>query len=372
MPIIFKGHQMKKYLVAIAYFLISNMVTANSIVLENAVLSDGGVSPRTAEQKAATIAMSEILTSQDVDPYAAMASTNLGAGPVWFRLYDDMKIFSVNVSTKQYIGSWNLGTPNPCNTDNSSENCSTPWWTGRWGMDEFLESDIIGRYAAGEMGWDQGRETDDTTMGCMGRNPLRHGDIEGDGKKDLVILLLNGYTLDFLIFSPEKHKNIFTAKLDFNDVIQHEKLFTADSKNEYLLPSETRPQYQFWSRTGADTDSPFSMSQGYRGFGKLYAGHFESEQTQDLLVWRKVFKSRLLADPIKGFEKISDTFIHYKLVNGEYQKQATEQSVVKGWLDAKQLTWQKGFPSKSECQGQEGQLIPEMHDPLLNDPDVLK
>jgi hypothetical protein len=44
---------------------------------------------------------------------------------------------------------------------------------------------------------------------------------------------------------------------------------------------------------------------------------------------------------------------------------------VKGWLTAKQLTWKKGYPSKSECAGQEGQFIPEMHDVLLNDPDVL-
>ena len=47
------------------------------------------------------------------------------------------------------------------------------------------------------------------------------------------------------------------------------------------------------------------------------------------------------------------------------------QQNVNGWLAAKQLSWQQGFPSRSECPGQEGQLIPELHDPLLNDPDVL-
>ncbi len=94
--------------------------------------------------------------------------------------------------------------------------------------------------------------------------------------------------------------------------------------------------------------------------------------TLDILVWRKVYKSNLLKDPIAGFAKLSDTYIHHKLINGEYKKQPTEQSVIKGWLEAKNLTWQKGYPSKSECPGQEGKLIPEMHDPLLNDPDMLK
>ncbi|QEI14211.1 hypothetical protein FY115_12100 [Cellvibrio japonicus] len=316
--------------------------------------------------------MSEILASTDVDPYAAMASTNLGDGSIWYRLYDDMKIFSVNVSAKQYLGSWKLGVTDPCEAEDAPENCFTPWWTGRWGPDETLEKDIIDRYALGEMGWDQGRETDDSIMGCMGRVPLRYGDIEGDGKKELAMFMLNGYSLDFLIFSPEKHKNIFTSKLGFNDVVKHETIFAEDGAMDHLLPPKELPYYQYWSRSGADTDSPFSMSQGYRSFGKLYVGHFESAQSQDILVWRKVYKSHLLADTVKGFEKISDTYVHYKLVNGEYQKQGTEQSVVRGWLEAKNLTWQKGYPSKSECPGQVGQLIPEMHDPLLNDPDVLK
>ena len=73
------------------------------------------------------------------------------------------------------------------------------------------------------------------------------------------------------------------------------------------------------------------------------------------------------------FEKLSDSHLHYKKVNNEYQLQTdTAPETIQGWLTDKNLTWQKGFPSKSECAGQEGQLIPEMHDPLLNDPDVLK
>jgi hypothetical protein len=91
-------------------------------------------------------------------------------------------------------------------------------------------------------------------------------------------------------------------------------------------------------------------------------------------VWRKLYLSKLLSEPVAGFDKVSDTYYHYeRKVTGEYElKTDTAPETIQGWLTAKNQTWQSGFPSKSECAGQEGQLIPEMHDPLLNDPDVLK
>jgi hypothetical protein len=85
----------------------------------------------------------------------------------------------------------------------------------------------------------------------------------------------------------------------------------------------------------------------------------------------KLYESRSLSDSTRGFSRKRDTFVHYKLVGGVYELQQTAAEQVQAWLNAKNLTWQAGFPSKSECPGQEGQLIPEMHDPLLNDPDVL-
>jgi hypothetical protein len=60
------------------------------------------------------------------------------------------------------------------------------------------------------------------------------------------------------------------------------------------------------------------------------------------------------------------------VTTGEYQKQPTDSATVKNWLTTRHLTWQKGYPSRSECPGQEGQLIPEMHDPLLNDAEVMQ
>ena len=86
----------------------------------------------------------------------------------------------------------------------------------------------------------------------------------------------------------------------------------------------------------------------------------------NIILWRKYFESLK-----QGDAKKDELFVHYSLVDGEYKKQPTAAETIKGWLAAKQLSWQQGFPSRSECPGQEGQLIPELHDPLLNDPDVL-
>ncbi|WP_225318730.1 hypothetical protein [Cellvibrio sp. KY-GH-1] len=49
------------------------------------------------------------------------------------------------------------------------------------------------------------------------------------------------------------------------------------------------------------------------------AGVLVTNITLYILVWRKVYKSNLLKDPIAGFAKLSDTYIHHKLINGEYK-----------------------------------------------------
>lgn len=78
------------------------------------------------------------------------------------------------------------------------------------------------------------------------------------------------------------------------------------------------------------------------------------------------------SNPKAGFSQEAELLVHYQLIDEGYQPVTTSSELIKKWLTDNNLTWQKGFPSKSECKGQEGQLIPDMHDPLLNDPDVLK
>jgi len=105
----------------------------------------------------------------------------------------------------------------------------------------------------------------------------------------------------------------------------------------------------------------------------MYVGDYDNNGSLDIVKWQKIYRSNKKTES-PAWVQILNEFTHYiRDETGEYipQEDTTEQTI-QGWLTSNNLTWQKGFPSKSECAGQEGQLIPEMHDPLLNDPDVLQ
>ncbi|HQQ74666.1 MAG TPA: hypothetical protein PK031_05900, partial [Pseudomonadales bacterium] len=146
-----------------------------------------------------------------------------------------------------------------------------------------------------------------------------------------------------------------------------------DVEREMVFHDEANdPQYLAASTQDAMQIGRGKIFSAWRSLGKVYVGNFYGENSGDIVLWRKLYESRLNSDSVKGFIKKGDLLVHYKLINGEYKKQSTDQSAIKSWLTAKQLTWSKGYPNKSECAGQEGQLIPEMHDPQLNDPDVMQ
>jgi hypothetical protein len=192
-------------------------------------------------------------------------------------------------------------------------------------------------------------------MGCLSEIPLRYGDVDENKTDELVLLLGHeDQVLDFVMFNPDKEKISFSARVIFSDI---DNGYGDDSKYQYT--------------------SNFNMGKGdYIGtqtFAKVFIGEFDGvEDSKDIIVWRKQYQPLSTASSTKGFELKSQIYQFYTLKNGEYKLQISLQSQIEQWMSANNLTWQKGFPSKSECAGQEGQLIPEMHDPLLNDPDVLK
>jgi len=119
-----------------------------------------------------------------------------------------------------------------------------------------------------------------------------------------------------------------------------------------------------------------------RGYSKVYQGDFDDDGNPDLITWEKVYKA-YPKTAAETYERLDNTLTHYERdltaqalleqgVTGDYLPQTTDQATIQQWLSAANLTWQKGFPSHSECEGEEGELIPEMHDPLLNDPEVLQ
>lgn len=339
---------------------ISLSVYGQDVVINNAILSDGGVTPRTDAQKSATTTVSSILKNIGLDPYSAVASTNMDQGDVWYRLFNDMKIHAVDISTKQYLGGWKLFSyPEAMKMAGEARHAFT-----------LSDYKVIDNAAA--LALDAGRQYRfgnykgdvDSLYGCLTKYPMRYSDIELDGQRELLLVLGE----DLVIFSVAGKKVIFSASMHQNDELDEIKV-DAFMQHEGYEESGNTPQFLSDSAASIELGE---VAPAWRAFAKLYFSDFDTDGAFDIVVWRKLYESRLQADPVNGFIKKGDLLVHYKLLNGEYKKQETDQATIKGWLTANQLTWQKGYPSKSECPGQEGQLIPEMHDLLLNDPEVLQ
>lgn len=239
------------------------------------------------------------------------------------------------------------------------------WPLTRWAH-EYLEPNVESSYAdyfPNPYSRDYIDDSDRLThlMGCMQRTPLRYGDVTGDGQSELVALLADPVSTDILLFSPSLERIIFSAKLNFTDFIPRNTVIN-DSRVQHS-------DYQFVSWRNFQLSS---IAPAMRAYAKLYVGDFDESGQPDMIVWRKQYDTRRTDDAVEGFILSQSTWLHYTLVDGEYQPVETDESTIQGWLSAQNLTWSQGFPSLSECAGEEGQLIPEMHDPLLNDPDVLQ
>ena len=238
------------------------------------------------------------------------------------------------------------------------------WPLSRW-QSEPIETEVLNRYLDVRRSYPALMLEPSKPLGCLAKNPLRYGDIEKDGQNELVIFIGN----DLFVFSPQYEKTVFMLKTRVDDWLTIPETAEHYEYHPPGRPHDQMPHYQ----SAANIDYSEAIP-GYRGYGKIYVKDFDGNGARDIVVWRKLYLSKLLSEPVAGFDKVSDTYYHYeRKVTGEYElKTDTAPETIQGWLTAKNQTWQSGFPSKSECAGQEGQLIPEMHDPLLNDPDVLK
>lgn len=200
-------------------------------------------------------------------------------------------------------------------------------------------------------------------IGCLHNSPLRYGDIDSDEINEIVLFLGNSkYKHDFVAFSPNRERIVFSMRYAVQD-------FTSVDFGSFQYIQSTRQLHG---------------SSGKRIYAKAYFGDFDKDNNPDVLVWRKRFESNDKDSSVPGFHLDQQVWQHYERdmetqasfeqgVTGEYLPQeTTEVSQIQTWLSENNHTWQTGYPSKSECPGKEGQLIPEMHDPLLNDPDVLR
>ncbi len=212
------------------------------------------------------------------------------------------------------------------------------------------------------------------SIGCYASTPLRYGDIEGDGKNEMVLFLDN----DMVVFSPEYQRIVFAQSLDASDWVDAGVTANAYSRTrEGVGPHAV----QFLSSLAYFNDAEDIY--GNRVYSKLYLGDFDKDNNPDIVVWTKAYRSKLKSDPIPGFDPIRQNWYHFERdltaqadspagVTGEYLPQTTDEATIKTWLTDNALTWKEGYPDVSECTADAGKPIPEMSDPLLNDPEVLQ
>lgn len=211
-------------------------------------------------------------------------------------------------------------------------------------------------------------ETD--SLGCLAQTPLRYGDLNGDEQPELVVIQKDRLSIS----SPALKKEIFAAVWNHKDEAETRLQEEINQEGGYLNPlyenkGAQAPKYVAGSGMEYKVQRIFPA---VRAYAKLYFGDFDENGTSDIIMWRKVYESNTLADEAEGFHLKAENWFHYEHAEGVYELKQTEASAVQSWLADNELTWQKGYPSESECEGEEGELIPEMHDPLLNDPDVLQ
>lgn len=218
------------------------------------------------------------------------------------------------------------------------------------------------------------------SAGCLTKTPLRYGDVEDDGTKEIILVLDD----ELIIFSPEYERTVFSTFIDVSDWWPYGEKFllaTYLKDNDEKMPDETK-LYHGYSHSWADRADRGQFEPGVRAYSKIFVGDFDDDGNPDIIKWEKVYRSNQKTASI-AWNKVRSNLTHYERdldvqkvtgagVTGEYLPQITMDVIIEGWMRDRELTWQKGYPSKSECAGQEGLLIPEMHDPLLNDPDVLK
>ncbi|RFA27166.1 hypothetical protein CAI21_15050 [Alkalilimnicola ehrlichii] len=197
-------------------------------------------------------------------------------------------------------------------------------------------------------------------VGCTGLLPLRYGDLEGGGELSLVLILAH----HFVVFSPAHEAIVFAEELKIDDWLSEEE---AEQLREW---GQREEDAQYLSRIASEFDV---ILPGYRGYSKLFFGDFAGSGAAEIVIWRKLYQSREKDDPVAGFELERNEWQHYRrrASDGQYIPQGTPEELIRAWLSERELTWADGYPRYSECPGEAGELIPEMHDPLLNDLEVL-
>jgi hypothetical protein len=258
-----------------------------------------------------------------------------GYSPYFYLPYTENKFFTLSGSGKG-IGSY----------DKKSTKSPVGWGISRWPQ-ELKNKDVADMYQifsdpdfAQDYSYSPYQSTNPNfkqppVRGCLSEIPLRYGDVDNNKTDELMLLLGHkDQVLDFVLFNPDQEKISFSARVIMSDIDDYHG---------------TDSQYQYTSN--------FNMSKGeYAGtqtFAKVFMGEFDGfESSKDIIVWRKHYKTLKHSASDKGFKLESQNYQFYTLKDGEYKLQISLEAQIEQWMSANNLTWQSGFPSKSECAGQ--------------------
>jgi len=320
--------------------------------LDPAFFCDG--KPDTKPQSAldAGKKISALYKNNDIDPANCIAWVNIGGQSIWYDLTKKLNLYGFNLDNDTIIGSWPLT---------------------RWPQ-EYLFSNIQERLQKkGTFNADPEPKVvpsgpGEKFFGCLSDTPLRYGDLDGNGRDELVVFA----DRDIILFDPDEGQVIFQVRW-------LEERYRGYVDGQTGEPMELDPDIRADYPRYRDPYTDGRLYPGVRAYAKFYRGDFNDNDKSDLLVWYKMYESNLYQEE-EGFHLVDEHFRHYEWTESDPQGQGpngytpmdTAVEQVEQWLVSEGLTWQKGYPSKSECEGEEGELIREAHDPLLNDPEVLE
>lgn len=205
------------------------------------------------------------------------------------------------------------------------------WPLARWRLDRYTPPEIVSRYGLYGISSDDEEfypasislysvEEGERNFGCLLSSPVRYGDFTGDGNKEVVFI-----GDDVVVFSPQKEEVIFSQRIRVNDwlpVSEQQEVYDSIGGMDREKGAQFLSKIAIERWAGPRPD----LLKAYRGYGKLFHGDFSGGESHDLLVWHKFYQSLLREDSVAGFEPVSNTFIHYLFVDGEYRKEDTPRS----------------------------------------------
>lgn len=348
----------------LVFFMLSAMAGATTVKLVSGDTHHFGRKYTAEEQQILPLFESVIeRTHPGVTLGASISFVKVLEKSLWVRLYDSLRIYGIEAGSGRLVLSTQL----------------KPFGEHLFLFGEYMAAADLIHYALGgderhsqnSLAIDRDRVVrygistpleSNYAVGCLQRHPLRYGDIGKDGTIEMLVFL----DAQVIVVSMDANEVVFSAHYWDADELPEDEVSRA-----FPWPSNDEEPL-IVANSGTDPLVNIKLP-AKRSISKIYFEDFDQDGRLDIIVWRKLYESKNIKAVPKGFELVGDVAVYYTLgPGGSYSLKEVAFKDFRMFLDAHNLSWQKGFPTYSECPGEEGELIPQMHDPLLNDPEVLR